>query len=185
MMHGFLLLLLAASPSEGLHDRSVVSQPTVAPRHSRRPLLVTASRCTAALGGARQNLASSYGSALQLRGGASGMSVATAWAILFGATCFELISTWFMHAAKGFSLPLPAIGAVLTYGASFYAFNLSLRALEISIAYSVWSSVVMAALSVIGMTWLGESVSATKIVGITAIIVGTVCLAMADTSGAA
>ena len=90
-----------------------------------------------------------------------------------------------MHAAKGFSLPLPAIGAVLTYGASFYAFNLSLRALEISIAYSVWSSVVMAALSVIGMTWLGESVSATKIVGITAIIVGTVCLAMSDTSGAA
>ena len=36
-MHGFLLLLLAASPSEGLHDRSVVSQPTVAPRHSPPP----------------------------------------------------------------------------------------------------------------------------------------------------
>ena len=60
--------------------------------------------------------------------------------------------------------------AVLFYAASFYSFNLSLRALEISVAYAVWSAVVMAALALIGMTVLGESVSLTKVAGISAYI---------------
>ena len=100
-----------------------------------------------------------------------------AWAVLFVATAFELTSTGFMHQAHGFSRPVPAALSVLFYGASFYIFNLSLRGIEISVAYSVWSAVVMAALAAIGMTLLGESVSAEKIGGITAIIVGTMLLA--------
>ena len=106
------------------------------------------------------------------------MSVQWAWTILFGATGFELISTYFMNAAEGFSKPLPSIIAVAFYGASFYFFNLSLRALEISVAYAVWSAVVMAALAAIGMTVLGESVSLRKVGGIAAIIVGTVLLSL-------
>lgn len=122
---------------------------------------------------------------LSLRGGGgSEMSVRGAWAILFGATAFELVSTGFMHQAKGFSVPLPAFGAVVFYAASFYAFNLSLRKLEISVAYAVWSAVVMAALSAIGMTVLGESVSGKKIMGILAIIVGTTLLSLADVAAA-
>ena len=75
---------------------------------------------------------------------------------------------------------MPSVLAVLTYGSSFYLFNLSLKGLEISVAYAVWSAVVMAALSALGMTWLGESVSAMKISGITAIIAGTILLSLAD-----
>lgn len=99
-----------------------------------------------------------------------------AWAILFGATVFELASTGFMHAAQGFSRPLPSLLAVLFYAASFLMFNLSLRGIELSVAYAVWSAVVMAALAGIGMTLLGESVTAAKGAGITAIIVGTALL---------
>ncbi len=106
------------------------------------------------------------------------MTVPFAWSILFGATGFELVSTYYMHKAKGFSVPLPALGAVIFYAASFYTFNLSLRALEISVAYAVWSSVVMAALSFIGMAWLGERVTRAKIGGIVAIILGTIMLSM-------
>eukprot|EP00900_Chrysochromulina_parva_P003776 jgi/Chrpa1/1339/Chrysochromulina_OHIO_Genome00010811-RA len=40
---------------------------------------------------------------------------------------------------------------------------MSLRGLEISVAYAVWSSIVMAVLAFIGMTFLGESVSAAKV----------------------
>ena len=91
------------------------------------------------------------------------MTVPEAWGILFGATGFELVSTWFMHEAQGFSRAGPAAGAVVFYAASFYAFNLSLRALELSVAYAVWSSVVMAALAWIGMAWLGERVTRSKV----------------------
>lgn len=124
----------------------------------------------------------------RLRGGAgehglsppTEMSKSLAWTILFGATGFELVSTGFMHRAKGFSKPLPSLFAVLFYAASFYSFNLSLRALEISVAYAVWSAAVMAALAALGMTMLGESITAIKIVGIAAIIFGTVALSLAD-----
>ena len=108
------------------------------------------------------------------------MTVPLGWTILFGATGFEMISTGFMHKARGFSKPLPSLLAVVFYAASFYSFNLSLRALEISVAYAVWSAVVMAALSAIGMTFLGESVSLLKIFGVSTIIVGTVCLSMSQ-----
>lgn len=121
--------------------------------------------------------------ALVLRGGSlevGSMSTRLAWTILFGATGFELVSTAYMHKAQGFSKLVPSFIACFFYAASFYAFNLSLRALEISVAYAVWSAVVMAALAFIGMTFLGESVTASKIAGIGAIIVGTVLLSLAD-----
>jgi len=114
---------------------------------------------------------------LALRGG---MSVPVGWAILFSATGCELVSTGFMHKAQGFRRPLASAFAVLFYAASFLGFNLSLRALEISIAYAVWSAVVMALLALGGMTLLGESVSALKIAGVCSIIVGTVCLSLTD-----
>ena len=84
----------------------------------------------------------------KLRGGelTFTMSAKTAWMVLFSATVFELASTGFMHKAQGFSKPLPSALAVLFYGASFYIFNLSLRGIEISVAYAVWSAVVMAGL---------------------------------------
>lgn len=112
---------------------------------------------------------------LELRGG---MTTQKAWAILFGATLFELVSTGLMHKAEGFSKLRPALLSVVFYGASFYSFNLSLRALEISVAYAVWSSVVMAALSAIGMMFLGEVVTRLKLIGIGSIIIGTVCLSL-------
>ena len=84
-----------------------------------------------------------------------------------------------MNNAEGFSKLAPSILAIGFYAASFYAFNLSLRGLELSVAYAVWSAVVMAALSAIGMTFLGERVSPGKITGIAAIILGT-CLLSAE-----
>ena len=104
------------------------------------------------------------------------MSRTKGWAVLFAATAFELVSTVYMDAANGFSKPRESVIACIFYAASFYGFNLSLRALETSVAYAVWSAVVMAALAAIGMTVLGESVTHSKLLGITAIIAGTALL---------
>ncbi|KAL1524630.1 hypothetical protein AB1Y20_019517 [Prymnesium parvum] len=108
-----------------------------------------------------------------LRGG---MTTRTGWLILFRATAFELLSTAMMHKAQGFSRPLPSFLAVLFYGASFYSFNLSLRALELSVAYAVWSAVVMATLSLVGIVLFNEKATLTKAFGIGAIMFGTICL---------
>jgi|TARA_B110001469_G_scaffold108945_1_gene109851 small multidrug resistance pump len=110
------------------------------------------------------------------------MSTAQGWSVLFAATVFELVSTIFMDKAEGFSKPLPSVVACVFYAASFYGFNLSLRALETSVAYAVWSAVVMAALSVVGIVFLNESKSWLKFSGVTTIIFGTICLSCADTA---
>jgi len=86
----------------------------------------------------------------------------------------------FMHYAQGFQRPVESLLAVLFYGASFLGFNLSLRALEISVAYAVWSSIVMALLSAIGMAFLGERRSSIKGIGIASIIVGVALLSSQD-----
>ena len=72
---------------------------------------------------------------------------------------------------------------VIFYLSSFVLFNISLRALEISIAYAVWSAVVMAAHAAVGMTFLGETVNAAKVIGIVTVGIGTVCLS-AQSAGA-
>ena len=51
---------------------------------------------------------------------------------------------------------------------------------ETSVAYAVWSAVVMAALSVVGIVFLNESKSRLKFAGVTSIIFGTICLSWAD-----
>ena len=84
------------------------------------------------------------------------MSVQEGWVTLFLATAFELFSTGMMHKAQGFSRPLPSFLAIIFYGASFYSFNQSLRALELSVAYAVWSAVVMAMLSLVGILMFSE-----------------------------
>jgi len=128
----------------------------------------------------RQEAAPEPSSVLRLRGGAAAMNKAQGWSVLFAATVFELVSTIYMDKAEGFSKLLPSVIACAFYAASFYGFNLSLRALETSIAYAVWSAVVMAALSVVGIVFLNESKSWLKFTGVTTIIFGTVCLSLAD-----
>eukprot|EP00965_Chrysotila_dentata_P200000 6179719-Pleurochrysis_carterae.AAC.2 len=112
---------------------------------------------------------------MRLRGG---MTAKAGWGLLAAATVSELFSTVFMHYAKGFQKPLESVLAILFYAGSFVGFNLSLRALEISVAYAVWSAVVMAALAAGGMTFLGESKSLEKVAGILSIILGTVLLSL-------
>lgn len=167
------LLVLALSGAAALEAAGAAGAPLRSRRE--RPQRVAAAVRGPRLGDGREAGAVAL---RRLRGGAA-MGTRKAWAILFGATGFELVSTYYMHLAKGFSVPAPAALAVLFYGASFYAFNLSLRGLELSVAYAVWSAVVMAALSAIGMTFLGERVSPGKITGIAAIILGT-CLLSAE-----
>ena len=115
----------------------------------------------------------------RLRGG---MTPRAAWGVLFAATASELVSCVFMHRAEGFSRPGPSCVAVVFYALSFGGFNLSLRALEISVAYAVWSAVVMAGLALIGMTCFGEVVSVAKVLGIAAIVAGTAVLSLAGVS---
>ena len=121
---------------------------------------------------------------VRARGGASApLSKATmGWLILALATIFELGSGVLLKIGDGFRILVPSVLGSLLYACSFVAFNLSLRYMEIGVAYAVWSAVVIAFLAVVGTLYFGESASVLKTVGVLLTIAGTACLSFTDSA---
>ena len=99
-----------------------------------------------------------------------------AWIYLAAAIASEVVGTVFLRFTDGFTKPLLSTLVVVTYAFSLWLFALALKQLEISLAYAVWAGVGTAAVAVIGMATLGESVNALKLASIALVIGGVVGL---------
>jgi len=99
-----------------------------------------------------------------------------AWTYLSVAIATEVVGTVFLRYTDGFSKPAPSILVVVLFVLSLWLTALALKGLEISLAYAVWAGVGTAAIAVIGMAALGESVNALKLASIMLVIGGVVGL---------
>ncbi len=99
-----------------------------------------------------------------------------AWLLLGFAILAEVAGTLALRASDGFSRPLPSAIVVVGYGAAFWLMALVLRDISVSVTYAVWSGVGTALIATIGMTMLGEPVSALKVLSLAAIVAGVVGL---------
>jgi small multidrug resistance pump len=99
-----------------------------------------------------------------------------AWTYLSAAIATEVIGTLFLRFTDGFTRPLPSIVVVTTYVLSLWLTALALKTLEISLAYAVWAGVGTAAIAIIGMAALGETVNALKLASILLVISGVIGL---------
>jgi len=105
-----------------------------------------------------------------------------AWIYLAAAIATEVTGTVALRYTEGFTNPGPSVLVVATYGISLWLTALALRELEISLAYAVWAGVGTAAVAVIGMAALGESVNALKLASIGLVIGGVVGLNLSGAS---
>jgi small multidrug resistance pump len=99
-----------------------------------------------------------------------------AWTYLSAAIATEVVGTVFLRYTDGFTRLGPSVLVLVTYAASLWLTALALKGLEISLAYAVWAGVGTAAIAVIGMAALGESVNALKLASIALVIGGVVGL---------
>jgi small multidrug resistance pump len=99
-----------------------------------------------------------------------------AWTYLSAAIASEVVGTVFLRFTDGFTNPLPSTLVVATYALSLWLTALALKQLEVSLAYAVWAGVGTAAVAVIGMAVMGESVTALKLASIALVISGVVGL---------
>ena len=99
-----------------------------------------------------------------------------AWIYLSAAIASEVVGTVFLNHTDGFTKPAPSVFVLATYAVSLWLTALAVRELEISLAYAVWAGVGTAAVAVIGMAALGESVNALKLASIALVIGGVVGL---------
>jgi small multidrug resistance pump len=99
-----------------------------------------------------------------------------AFALLVLAIGIEVASTAALPRTDGFRDPLWAAIVVAGYAASIWLLALVVQRIPVSVAYAIWSGLGTAAIAIVGVLFLGESVNAVKVAAITLIVVGVVVL---------
>lgn len=99
-----------------------------------------------------------------------------AWGLLAAAIAAELVATASLKASAGFSRLLPSVMVVLGYGLSFWLLGLTVKKLEISTVYAIWSGAGTALMALIGWWLFKESLSPLKLASIALIVAGVVGL---------
>jgi small multidrug resistance pump len=96
------------------------------------------------------------------------------WLYLTLAILSEVAGTTCMKLASGFTKFTPSVLMWVFYGICFSFLTLSLRKIEISVAYAIWSGVGTALIAGVGVVFFREPLGVFKIAGIIAIIGGVI-----------
>ncbi len=98
------------------------------------------------------------------------------WIFLFGAIALEVAGTTCMKLSSGFTKALPSFLLFVFYATAFTAMTYSVKRIDVSVAYAVWSGLGTVLISVIGMRYFHEPATAMRIAFITLIVVGVIGL---------
>lgn len=98
------------------------------------------------------------------------------WLLLAVAIVFEVLGTTCMKASAGLSRPLPTIGIVVFYVASFTCLTLALKQLDVGVAYAIWAGLGIVLITLIGVFWFGEPLTLLRGMCIALILAGVIGL---------
>ena len=102
------------------------------------------------------------------------------WFYLILGICAEIIGTTSMKLSQGFTKLFPSIAIFVFYGLSLSLVTLSLKKIDISVAYAIWSGIGTATIAMVGLFFFKEHISLLKVASIILIILGVVGLNIAD-----
>jgi small multidrug resistance pump len=94
------------------------------------------------------------------------------WLVLLGAILLEVSGTTAMKLSEGFTKTGPSVMMIVFYGASFACLALTLKVVDVSVAYAVWAGLGTALIAVIGFVYFAEPVSWMRVACIALIVVG-------------
>jgi quaternary ammonium compound-resistance protein SugE len=99
-----------------------------------------------------------------------------AWVALVVAGLFETGFAICLKLSNGLTALWPTVAFALCALISFGLLTVALRDLEVGPAYAVWTGIGAAGAATIGMVFLGDAVSAAKLVSIALILAGVIGL---------
>ncbi|MCW2932041.1 MAG: Molecular chaperone [Actinomycetia bacterium] len=99
-----------------------------------------------------------------------------AWVLLVAAGLFETGFAVCLKLSDGLRVLWPTVGFALCALTSFGLLTLALRELSVGSAYAVWTGIGAAGAATVGMIFLGDVVSVTKLVSIALILAGVIGL---------
>jgi len=103
-----------------------------------------------------------------------------AWIYLLAAGVLEIVWAFSMKQSEGFSKLTPSIITLVTMIASFWLLSLAMRTLPLGTAYTIWTGIGAVCAFVIGITFLGEQVSAMRIAAAVLIVSGLVLMKLSS-----
>ena len=95
-----------------------------------------------------------------------------AWLILAGTILLEVVGSTMMKLSQGFTVFWPSVGVFVCYSAALAGLTITLKYIELSIAYAIWAGAGTALIAVIGIAYFREPVSALKIVSLILVVAG-------------
>lgn len=99
-----------------------------------------------------------------------------AWLFLLLAIACEVFATTCLKLADGWTKPVYLIGSAIGYPLAFFCFSLSLKQIEISVAYAVWSGIGVTGTSILGVLLFHEGMGLQKVICIALITGGIIGL---------
>ena len=102
------------------------------------------------------------------------------WIVLIIAIVLEVSGTICMKLSDGFTKPGPVIAMLILYGVGLSLLAWTLKAIDISVAYAVWSGLGTALIAIIGIFWFKEPSSLIKFLSISLIILGVIGLNLSN-----
>ncbi|MFD8969994.1 DMT family transporter [Streptomyces sp. NPDC059568] len=105
------------------------------------------------------------------------------YGLLAAAIAAEVAGTTAMKYSEGFTRLWPSLITVAGYLLAFTLLAQTLKTLSVGTAYAIWSGAGTAAIAVIGMVFMNESVNAARLAGIALVIVGVLVLNLGGAHG--
>jgi small multidrug resistance pump len=96
----------------------------------------------------------------------------TSWIFLVGAILFEVAGTTSMKLSAGFTRFLPSVLIFVFYALAFGALTMTLKTMDVSFVYAVWSGLGTTIVTLIGILYFRESANIVKVASIGLIVLG-------------
>jgi small multidrug resistance pump len=88
----------------------------------------------------------------------------------------EAVGTSALKASNGFTNFLPSMIVIIGYGLSFYMLSLTLKTINIGIAYALWAGLGIVLVALISAFWYKQIPDLPAILGMSLILIGVVII---------
>ena len=100
------------------------------------------------------------------------------WMILFVAGLFEIVWAVGLKHIDGFSRPWLLIGTFAAIVLSMTLLAVAMKNVPLGTAYAVWTGIGAIGTFIVGIFWLGDSISAARVLSAICVLVGLIGLKM-------
>jgi quaternary ammonium compound-resistance protein SugE len=103
-----------------------------------------------------------------------------AWIILLIAGLFEVVWAFSMKQSEGFTRLWPSIITLIAMLVSFVFLAWSMRVLPLGTAYTVWTGIGAVGAFIIGIAFLGEAMTASRLLAVGLIVSGLLLMKLSS-----